>query len=98
MPCKIYLLGKSIINKKGDGSQVKESTDSSTTIEDDESKGKFEPSPLFRHLFANYVHLISIFSCIIIIIIKCVCMYYFILNVLHNTKAKKIVLEGENLR
>lgn len=34
--------GKSMITKKGDGSQVKEkeSTDSSTTIEDDDVKGK----------------------------------------------------------
>ncbi|XP_017877729.1 calcium/calmodulin-dependent protein kinase type II alpha chain isoform X21 [Ceratina calcarata] len=30
--------GRSIITKKGDGSQVKESTDSSTTIEDDDPK------------------------------------------------------------
>jgi hypothetical protein len=36
--------GRSIITKKGDGSQVKESTDSSTTIEDDDVKGrKFPP-------------------------------------------------------
>lgn len=32
-------LGRSIIVKKGDGSQVKESTDSSTTLEDDDIKG-----------------------------------------------------------
>ncbi|XP_037035375.1 calcium/calmodulin-dependent protein kinase type II alpha chain isoform X3 [Bradysia coprophila] len=31
-------VGKSMITKKGDGSQVKESTDSSTTIEDDDVK------------------------------------------------------------
>ncbi|XP_039276795.1 calcium/calmodulin-dependent protein kinase type II alpha chain isoform X6 [Nilaparvata lugens] len=31
--------GRSIITKKGDGSQVKESTDSSTTLEDDDIKG-----------------------------------------------------------
>lgn len=30
-----------MITKKGDGSQVKESTDSSTTIEDDDVKGMF---------------------------------------------------------
>lgn len=29
-----------MISKKGDGSQVKESTDSSTTLEDDDVKGK----------------------------------------------------------
>jgi len=29
-----------MINKKSDGSTVKESTDSSTTIEDDDVKGK----------------------------------------------------------
>jgi hypothetical protein len=32
--------GRSIIAKKSDGSQVKESTDSSTTLEDDDVKGK----------------------------------------------------------
>ncbi|XP_024085554.1 calcium/calmodulin-dependent protein kinase type II alpha chain isoform X24 [Cimex lectularius] len=32
--------GRSIITKKGDGSQVKESTDSSTTLEDDDVKAK----------------------------------------------------------
>lgn len=37
-----FCAGKSMIAKKGDGSQVKESTDSSTTIEDDDVvKGKF---------------------------------------------------------
>lgn len=35
--------GRSIITKKGDGSQVKESTDSSTTIEDDDVKGRKVP-------------------------------------------------------
>lgn len=36
-----FVLGKSMITKKSDGSQVKESTDSSTTIEEDEVvKGK----------------------------------------------------------
>lgn len=34
---------RSIITKKGDGSQVKESTDSSTTIEDDDVKGRRNP-------------------------------------------------------
>lgn len=34
-----YISGKSMITKKGDGSQVKESTDSSTTLEDDDVKG-----------------------------------------------------------
>lgn len=33
-------IGKNMISKKGDGSQVKESTDSSTTLEDDDIKGK----------------------------------------------------------
>lgn len=33
-------VGRSIIVKKGDGSQVKESTDSSTTLEDDDIKGR----------------------------------------------------------
>lgn len=37
---RIVFLGRSIIVKKGDGSQVKESTDSSTTLEDDDIKGK----------------------------------------------------------
>ncbi|XP_044258063.1 calcium/calmodulin-dependent protein kinase type II delta chain isoform X3 [Tribolium madens] len=35
--------GRSIIVKKGDGSQVKESTDSSTTLEDDDIKGSGTP-------------------------------------------------------
>ena len=36
-----FLSGRSMIAKKGDGSQVKESTDSSqTTIEDEDTKGK----------------------------------------------------------
>ncbi|XP_065348756.1 calcium/calmodulin-dependent protein kinase type II alpha chain isoform X5 [Cloeon dipterum] len=35
---KYDVQGRSIITKKGDGSQVKESTDSSTTIEDDDVK------------------------------------------------------------
>ena len=43
-------LGRSIINKKGDGSQVKESTDSSsTTLEDDDVKGK-----------SDYIYFLSI--------------------------------------
>ena len=34
--------GRSIINKKSDGSQVKESTDSSnTTLEDEDTKGVY---------------------------------------------------------
>ncbi|XP_052119876.1 calcium/calmodulin-dependent protein kinase type II alpha chain isoform X25 [Frankliniella occidentalis] len=36
--------GRSIITKKGDGSQVKESTDSSTTLEDDDIKEDLENS------------------------------------------------------
>lgn len=39
-----------MITKKGDGSQVKESTDSSTTIEDDDVKGMFHYS-FFIYLF-----------------------------------------------
>ncbi|XP_063217493.1 calcium/calmodulin-dependent protein kinase type II alpha chain isoform X4 [Bacillus rossius redtenbacheri] len=35
--------GRSIITKKSDGSQVKESTDSSTTLEDDDVKGGYQP-------------------------------------------------------
>jgi len=35
------LSGRSIVtNKKGDGSQVKESTESNTTLEDDDVRGK----------------------------------------------------------
>lgn len=42
--------GRSIMAKKGDGSQVKESTDSSnTTIEDEDTKGKCSPSHLTLH-------------------------------------------------
>jgi hypothetical protein len=36
----LFPTGRSIITKKSDGSQVKESTDSSTTLEDDDVKGK----------------------------------------------------------
>jgi hypothetical protein len=36
----LSVTGRSIITKKSDGSQVKESTDSSTTLEDDDIKGK----------------------------------------------------------
>lgn len=35
-----FTLGRSIMQKKGEGSQVKESTDSSTTLEDEDVKGK----------------------------------------------------------
>ncbi|XP_045465163.1 calcium/calmodulin-dependent protein kinase type II alpha chain isoform X13 [Harmonia axyridis] len=35
-----FSIGRSIVVKKGDGSQVKESTDSSTTIEDDDVKAR----------------------------------------------------------
>ena len=38
LPCK-RAVGRSIVNKKSDGSNVKESTDSSTTLEEDEVKG-----------------------------------------------------------
>ncbi|XP_065348765.1 calcium/calmodulin-dependent protein kinase type II alpha chain isoform X12 [Cloeon dipterum] len=41
---KYDVQGRSIITKKGDGSQVKESTDSSTTIEDDDVKDFFKSS------------------------------------------------------
>ena len=34
------VLGRSIVTKKSDGSQVKESTDSNATIEEDDVKGK----------------------------------------------------------
>ncbi|XP_071442424.1 calcium/calmodulin-dependent protein kinase type II alpha chain isoform X2 [Hetaerina americana] len=40
--------GRSIIAKKGDGSQVKESTDSSTTIEDDDVKDKLNKTGVDR--------------------------------------------------
>lgn len=37
----LVLQGRSIVNKKDGGSQVKESTDSSnTTLEDEDTKGK----------------------------------------------------------
>ena len=35
-----HFLGRSIMQKKGEGSQVKESTDSSTTLEDEDVKGE----------------------------------------------------------
>ncbi|XP_073985859.1 calcium/calmodulin-dependent protein kinase II isoform X17 [Rhodnius prolixus] len=40
--------GRSIITKKGDGSQVKESTDSSTTLEDDDVKDDKSKGPVDR--------------------------------------------------
>lgn len=40
-----------MITKKGDGSQVKESTDSSTTIEDDDVKGMFHCFSGFHSFF-----------------------------------------------
>jgi hypothetical protein len=50
--------GKSMITKKSDGSQVKEkeSTDSSTTLEDEEVKGK-----LMKFLQLYYIQ--SVFEC-----------------------------------
>lgn len=66
----IIIVGRSIVTKKGDGSQVKESTDSSTTLEDDDIKGKFEtthyhsPSSIFvpyNNLWWNGV-LVKVFS------------------------------------
>lgn len=68
-------LGKSMITKKGDGSQVKEkeSTDSSTTIEDDEVKGELDATQMFimSYLFSIFFWESSIFvnssyRCIII--------------------------------
>lgn len=49
-PFACFSSGRSIITKKGDGSQVKESTDSSTTLEDDDLKGKSLLTPsTWRH-------------------------------------------------
>lgn len=49
--------GRSIVAKKGDGSQVKESTDSSnTTIEDEDAKGKFRTLLiLLPNLFCTFL-------------------------------------------
>ena len=46
--------GRSIINKKSDGSNVKESTDSSTTIEEDDVKGIYSSISLKRTKVALY--------------------------------------------
>lgn len=46
-----------MITKKGDGSQVKESTDSSTTLEDDDVKGDIR-----SHIFLFYYFFFSISS------------------------------------
>lgn len=43
-----------MISKKGDGSQVKESTDSSTTLEDDDVKGKALQSYHIRSLCSTH--------------------------------------------
>lgn len=74
-------LGKSMITKKGDGSQVKEkeSTDSSTTIEDDEVKGEcvdetqtfIISSPLsifFREFSIFKPHIVVILSYLLILV------------------------------
>jgi len=45
----LSVTGRSIITKKSDGSQVKESTDSSTTLEDDDIKGKLMMVVSFFH-------------------------------------------------
>lgn len=45
-----------MITKKGDGSQVKESTDSSTTIEDDDVKGMFLLQNKFLFFSKIYFH------------------------------------------
>lgn len=56
--------GRSIITKKGDGSQVKESTDSSTTLEDDDVKGNHSEFIWFwyRLTFFHILLLTSFFS------------------------------------
>ena len=46
-----YFTGRSIINKKSDGSNVKESTDSSTTIEEDDVKGKIRHVSILLTLY-----------------------------------------------
>lgn len=43
-----------MVAKKGDGLQVKESTDSSTTLEDDEVKGEWK---LFGKSFILNIHM-----------------------------------------
>lgn len=48
---RLFFPGRSINTKKGDGSQIKESTDSSTTIEDDDVKGR---AILFSPKFLAY--------------------------------------------
>lgn len=54
-----------MITKKGDGSQVKESTDSSTTIEDDDVKGMFH-----YYIFVKYFNFFFSFR-------KCLCYWYY---------------------
>lgn len=41
------------MSKKSDGSQVKESTDSSTTIDDDDSKGKKYGAKWHTHSYTD---------------------------------------------
>ncbi|KAL6441045.1 hypothetical protein ACFW04_003423 [Cataglyphis niger] len=52
---------RSIITKKGDGSQVKESTDSSTTIEDDDIKGRKIPFFFMRRVHVSFSLSLSLF-------------------------------------
>jgi hypothetical protein len=44
-----------VVAKKGDGLQVKESTDSSTTLEDDDVKGEFTQS--IYYFFTHFLYL-----------------------------------------
>lgn len=64
-----------MITKKGDGSQVKESTDSSTTIEDDDVKG-MSNLIIILYLFEKKNYLINLFGhyCfyVICIVFKCI--------------------------
>lgn len=47
-----------MISKKGDGSQVKESTDSSTTLEDDDIKGMIPFKIVFLFFFLYNFYLV----------------------------------------
>lgn len=46
----VLLLGRSMVNKKSDGgSQVKESTDSNATLEEEDVRGNFKYITIYRN-------------------------------------------------
>lgn len=56
---------KNFVSKKSDGSQVKESTDSSATMDEDDGKGTFIASPL--HSLSSLCLMFYVYICFCII-------------------------------